>query len=229
MRAIFKPSCDARLIALINLVILKIDSFFHYPSIHSLRLWLTLKAKLVVNTIQKRSGSKFPLLDTSVVHHSKSVDKSTHLPRFFQGAIKSRVRISAKVRAVRTRAIPGNPSPKARSSQPLWAWVKCTLDSGHQKNISIEKQYDSRYSFSYQSCDTRLYVVEKDFYLKKLLNSHKNSNDFQSYFLEHAFAKDIILSKVTGTDFKIKPLVYGISGSTGQFTESHPESIRKKW
>ena len=98
----------------------------------------------------------------------------------------------------------------------------------HQKNISIEKQYDSRYSFNYQACDTRFYVVEKDFYLKKLLNSHKNSNDFQSYFLEHAFAKDIILSKVTGTEFKIKPLVYGISGSTGQFTESHPEIIRKK-
>lgn len=99
---------------------------------------------------------------------------------------------------------------------------------GHLKNISIEKQYDSRYSFSYQACDTRFYIVEKDFYLNTLASSHKASNDFQSYFLEHTFAKDIILSKVTGTEFKIKPLIYGISGSTGQFNESHPESIRKK-
>ena len=100
--------------------------------------------------------------------------------------------------------------------------------AGHQKNISIEKYYDSRYSLSYQACDTRFYVVEKEFYLKKLLNSHKNSNDFQSFFLEHAFAKDIILSKTTGTEFKIKPLVYGISGTTGEFSASRPESIRKK-
>ena len=100
--------------------------------------------------------------------------------------------------------------------------------AGHQKNISIEKYYDSRYSLSYRTCDTRFYVVEKDFYLKKLLDSHKATNDFQSYFLEHAFAKDMILNKITGTDFKIEPLVYGISGSTGEFTESCPESIRKK-
>jgi hypothetical protein len=100
--------------------------------------------------------------------------------------------------------------------------------ASHRKNISIEKYYDSRYSLSYRACDTRFYVVEKDFYLKKLLDSHKASNDFQFYFLEHAFAKDIILNKIPRTDFKIKPLVYGISGSTGEFTESRPESIRKK-
>jgi len=100
--------------------------------------------------------------------------------------------------------------------------------ASHQKNISIEKYYDSRYSLSYQACDTRFYVVDKDFYLNKLLDSHKATNDFQSYFLEHAFAKDIIISKITGTTFKIKPLIDGISGSTGNFSTSRPESIRKK-
>lgn len=99
--------------------------------------------------------------------------------------------------------------------------------ASHQKNISIEKYYDSKYSLRYQACDTQFYIVEKDFYLKKLLNSHKTSNDFQSYFLEHAFAKEIILNKITGTEFKIKPLVFGISGTTGDFFSAQPESIRK--
>lgn len=118
------------------------------------------------------------------------------------------------------------------------AFSKCTAKywvsnyqeciSSHQKNISIEKYYDSRYSLRYQACDTRFYVVEKDFYLKKLLNSHKASNDFQSYFLEHAFANDIMLNKITGTEFKVKPLVFGISGTTGDFFSSRPESIRIK-
>ena len=109
-------------------------------------------------------------------------------------------------------------------------WVKNFQECcrGHQKNISIEKYYESRYSLSYQSCDTRFYIVEKDFYLNILVNSHKNSDDFQSYFLEHAFAKDILLSKIIGTEFKIKPLIYGMSGSTGEFSASRPEGIRKK-
>ena len=109
-------------------------------------------------------------------------------------------------------------------------WVKnyqeCTY--GHQKNISIDKYYESRYSLRYLSCDTRFYIAEKDFYLKKLVNSHKKINDFQSYFLENAFATDLILSKITGTEFKVKPLVYGMSGTTGEFSASRPESIRKK-
>ena len=109
-------------------------------------------------------------------------------------------------------------------------WVKnfqeCTKN--HQKNISIEKYYDSRYSLNYRACDTRFYIVKKDFYLSKLANSHKTTNDFHSCFLEHTFAMDIIRSKITGTEFKIKPLVYGTSGTTGEFSVSHPESIRKK-
>lgn len=99
---------------------------------------------------------------------------------------------------------------------------------GHQKNISIEKYYDSRYSLSYQACDTRFYIAEKEFYLNKLANSHKTINDFKSFFLEHAFAREIIFSKISGTEFKIKPLVYGMSGTTGEFSTSRPESIRKK-
>lgn len=98
----------------------------------------------------------------------------------------------------------------------------------HQKNISIDKYYSSKYSLSYKACDTRFYIVDKDFYLNRLANSHKASNDFQSYFLEHAFADDIILSKATGTEFKAKPLICGISGTTGEFYSSRPESIRKK-
>jgi hypothetical protein len=99
---------------------------------------------------------------------------------------------------------------------------------GHQKNISIEKYYDSRYSLKFQACDTRFYIVAKDFYLTKLVNSHKAINDFESCFLENVFARDLILSEIVGTEFKIKPLIYGMSGTTGEFSASRPESVRKK-
>lgn len=62
--------------------------------------------------------------------------------------------------------------------------------------------------------DTRFYCVSKKTYINKLLNTYKKVNDSAGYYLEHAFFDD--LTKVNYRSFRIKPLFYGISGSTGR-------------
>ncbi len=66
--------------------------------------------------------------------------------------------------------------------------------------------------------DTRFYIVNKDFYLRNLLNSYLDVRDYQGYYLEHSFRDTIVNKKLFFSKilFPIQALVEGVSGSSGE-------------
>lgn len=64
--------------------------------------------------------------------------------------------------------------------------------------------------------DTRFYCIQKDIFLKFLKNSHVNVDDFNNYYLEHAYYDSLVKENVKYRTFYERPLFVGIAGSTGR-------------
>lgn len=70
--------------------------------------------------------------------------------------------------------------------------------------------------FGKKFVDTRFYIVSKEDYEKYLLKAYVEVDDNNLFFLEHAFAKNIISNRMTTSLFTIEPNIMGISGSNGK-------------
>jgi hypothetical protein len=53
-------------------------------------------------------------------------------------------------------------------------------------------------------------------------------DDYNGYFLEHAFNDAIIENKLKHITFKKVPLVFGFSGSSGEYKKSSPNRYKGK-
>jgi hypothetical protein len=93
--------------------------------------------------------------------------------------------------------------------------------------ISVEKYYKGRYSLSYDSCDTRFYIANRDFYLQYLSSCHESVNDHQGRYIEQVFADGLKRSGARFTDFKVKPLIEGYSGTKNLPLNTEPESRKR--
>jgi hypothetical protein len=113
----------------------------------------------------------------------------------------------------------------AKCTSKLWVenFAVCTLN--FKENIRIEKCYTERFSNKYNYCDTRFYMVEKKFYLEHLRLCHEQVRDFDGFYLEHSFAKNISESRLRSSLFPELPLIYGQSGSSGCFYVPNPEKF----
>ena len=63
--------------------------------------------------------------------------------------------------------------------------------------------------------DTRFYHVNKQFFMLNLIDSYKNVNDNNGYYLEHAYSASLKKTNNNYRSFYQKPFFYGESGSTG--------------
>lgn len=64
--------------------------------------------------------------------------------------------------------------------------------------------------------DTRFYGINKETFIKNLKNEHEKVNDFNNYYLEHAYHDALIKRNVKYRTFCERPLFIGIAGSTGK-------------
>jgi hypothetical protein len=101
------------------------------------------------------------------------------------------------------------------------------LVRSHLGALSVEKYYRGRYSLSYDSCDTRFYIASRDFYLRYLANCHESVNDHEGLYIEHMFADGVKRSGARLTDFKVKPLIVGYSGTKNLPLNTEPETRKR--
>lgn len=98
--------------------------------------------------------------------------------------------------------------------------------SRYNSVISLERIYLHRYSWKFSTCDTRFFIVNKIFYTKFFMSCYKSVNDFNGCYLEHVFAEVVRVNKIR-SDFMRKPLIFGYSGSTGNYCQTQPESWKR--
>lgn len=63
--------------------------------------------------------------------------------------------------------------------------------------------------------DTRIYAMPVTIFKGYFLQTYHAVNDYENYFLEHAYTKTIQKSKLDVMNFPLFPRISGISGSTG--------------
>ena len=64
--------------------------------------------------------------------------------------------------------------------------------------------------------DTRFYCVQKSTFLEFLRDSYTSVDDFNNYYLEHAYYDSLVKKNVKYRTFYERPLFIGIAGSTGK-------------
>jgi hypothetical protein len=74
--------------------------------------------------------------------------------------------------------------------------------------------------------DTRLYRVNRNFYLEVLSGAYRRVQDAMGYTLEHAFYDNLAGRKGSVTLLNISPGIIGVSGSVGTRAGEFPEEIR---
>jgi hypothetical protein len=86
---------------------------------------------------------------------------------------------------------------------------------------SVNKNYFQRTYFNSlrtdDKIDTRFYYVKKQDFEEYLINSYKEVNDNDGFYLEHSYFRTIKENKVRYSFFNVLPFVKGVSGSTGSY------------
>jgi hypothetical protein len=102
------------------------------------------------------------------------------------------------------------------------------LTSRLPSTIKIEKNYKTRYSLAYDSCDTRFYLVNRQYYMNYLVDCHHSVNDHQGRHIEKVFAESLKRSGVGCTDFGARPLIEGYSGTKNVALNIEPETRKRR-
>jgi hypothetical protein len=76
--------------------------------------------------------------------------------------------------------------------------------------------------------DTRIYRVNKEFYMENLLETHRRVQDYGNYKLENAVFDDLILHSALVRMIEISPIIIGTSGSVGTTAGEFSEKIRQE-
>lgn len=121
-----------------------------------------------------------------------------------------------------------NSSHFAKCTGKLWVENFSECLAQYNGALSIEKFYRGRYSFQYTECDTRFYIVDKELYERTFASCGELVNDPEGYYLETAFSDAIKGNKISYSDFKCKPLIFGFSGTSGLKCHPGGESWRRR-
>ena len=116
----------------------------------------------------------------------------------------------------------------AKCTSKLWVANFAECLSGFNGVFNGEMAFDDRSIHNYRHCDTRFYLTGKKFYCETLSMCHTLVQDDRGYHLEHAFGDVLRKTDIRHIVFKTKPLIYGYSGSTGQFFNPEPERMRSR-
>lgn len=116
----------------------------------------------------------------------------------------------------------------AKCTAKLWVDNFAQCVAKYNQIISLDKIYYSSRSLAYSQCDTRFYLIRKDFYQEFFSNCHQHVDDCHEYYLEHAFADVLKTHKIRSSDCACQPLVFGYSGSLGHFQQTMPENWKRK-
>jgi hypothetical protein len=108
-------------------------------------------------------------------------------------------------------------------------WVENYLDclSSFNGVFGCEKQYRKYSLTNVIGCDTRFYITSKLFFKSSISDCYEKVNDYDGYFLEHAFADALKNSGVSNVLFTHPPIVNGISGTSGRFNNNDDNNV--KW
>ena len=120
----------------------------------------------------------------------------------------------------------GNYFAKCTSKYWVENYAECV--KGFNGIFSCEKFYKIRSLNKYISCQTIFYISEIGFYKKYFATCYTRVDDYQGYFLEHAFGDVLRENKIKHITFKNRPLIIGLHGSSGEFYYSNPERLRSK-
>lgn len=117
----------------------------------------------------------------------------------------------------------------AKCTSKLWVENYDACLTGFNGVFNSEMAFNGYRSIrGYRHCETRFYVTGKKFYCDNLSMCHTLVQDYRGYYLEHAF-RDVLRKRGTKhIVFKTLPLVYGYSGTTGQFFNPAPETMERR-
>jgi GT2 family glycosyltransferase len=109
----------------------------------------------------------------------------------------------------------------AKCTSKLWVTNFRELSKSQPKKIFCEikfRGFSGLINNRPDYIDTRFFIVDKNYYLKKLSNAYQQVNDLKGFYLEHAFKEVIISNEINLSSliFFCEPEVLGISGSTGE-------------
>jgi hypothetical protein len=116
----------------------------------------------------------------------------------------------------------------AKCTAKLWVENFTECLGGFNGVFNCDKAFGDRSLDNYSHCDTRFYITEKRFYCETLSMCHTLVKHYQGYHLEHAFGDVLRKAGTKHIVFKTKPLIYGYSGSTGEFYSPEPERMRSR-